>query len=167
MQSVWGGILDPLADKIFVASIGAGLVMKGLLPYELLAIFLGRDIFLVSGGLIMRALEKAPESEFFDIKTATFEIVPTNLSKVCTLRIYLTTLLTSRQGNTALQFILLGATLSNYYTDGSVPPLDQLQPLWYLTGLTTVASGLQYVNGSGMKKLDAQYAGRKKRFTWD
>lgn len=81
-KSIWGGILDPLADKIFVGSIATGLTLKGLFPYELLLITISRDIILIGSGLIIRGIEKDKDSPFFDAKSATFEIVPTNLSKV-------------------------------------------------------------------------------------
>ena len=28
-----------------------------------------------------------------------------------------------------------------------------IQPLWYVTGVTTVLSGLGYIDGSGLKKI--------------
>lgn len=56
--------------------------MKGLFPWELFAITIGRDVILISSGLIIRGLEKDPDKPFFDASSATFEIVPTQLSKV-------------------------------------------------------------------------------------
>lgn len=84
MQSIWGGILDPVADKVFIGCIAAGLCHKGLLPTELLSLILGRDAMLIMGGLAIRAFEKDPDVDFFDStsESATFEIVPTMLSKV-------------------------------------------------------------------------------------
>jgi cardiolipin synthase len=81
-KSIWGGILDPVADKVFVASIAIGLTMKELFPYELLGITIGRDVVLIGAGLIIRGIEKDKDKPFFDAQSATFEIVPTNLSKV-------------------------------------------------------------------------------------
>lgn len=76
--------MDPVADKVFIGSIATGLCYKGLIPSELLAIILGRDGLLIIGGLSIRAIEKEKNSDFFDTtsRSATFEIIPTNLSKV-------------------------------------------------------------------------------------
>jgi hypothetical protein len=57
---------------------------KGLFPWELFAVTIGRDVMLIGSGLIIRGLEKEKESAFFDASSATFEIVPTQLSKVTT-----------------------------------------------------------------------------------
>ena len=67
--------------------------------------------------------------------------------------------------NTALQFTLLGATLSHF---AGMPPfsVDAMEPLWYLTGATTVLSGLQYCDGSGMKRIGGPTDAHNKRFTW-
>lgn len=83
-QSVWGGILDPLADKIFIGCLATGLTFHSppLIPPLLLALILGRDLCLVLGGVILRAVERPPGAPFFDSSTATFQIVPTRLSKV-------------------------------------------------------------------------------------
>jgi cardiolipin synthase (CMP-forming) len=152
LQSIWGGILDPIGDKIFVGSIAAGLMMKGLFPSELFALTIGRDLILIGSGLIIRGLEKEKNSAFFDASSATFEIVPTQLSKV----------------NTALQFILLSMTLSHFYTGTMIPTIDYIQPLWYLTAVTTLGSGVQYLNGNGLKKIrSGSQIKNRKRFTWD
>jgi phosphatidylglycerophosphate synthase len=76
--------LDPIADKIFVGSIAAGLMCQGLFPWELFVLTIGRDLVLIGSGLIIRGLEKERDSAFFDASSATFEIVPTQLSKVMT-----------------------------------------------------------------------------------
>jgi cardiolipin synthase (CMP-forming) len=126
--------------------------MKGLFPIELFALTIGRDVVLIGSGLIIRGLEKEKNSAFFDASTATFEIVPTQLSKV----------------NTALQFILLSMTLGHFYTGGMTPSLDLIQPLWYLTAATTLGSGVQYLNGNGLKKISGSGSQMKtRRFTWD
>lgn len=167
-KSIWGGILDPVADKVFVGSIAAGLTLKGLFPMELFMITIGRDVILIGSGLIIRAIEKDKDSPFFDAQSATFEIVPTNLSKVILyslIFLFFNLIIEFIKANTALQFILLATTLSHFYTSGTTPPIEFIQPLWYLTGLTTIASGLQYVTGVGLKKV---YTPKKmKRFTWD
>jgi cardiolipin synthase (CMP-forming) len=79
---VWGGILDPLADKVFIGCLASGLCLQGLLPAPLLGLMLGRDLFLVCCAVLFRAIERPEGAAFFDSDTATFEIVPTRLSKV-------------------------------------------------------------------------------------
>ena len=124
-------------------------MMKGLFPLELFALTIGRDVILIGSGLIIRSLEKDSNSSFFDASSATFEIIPTQLSKV----------------NTALQFILLSMTLSHFYTGAMIPTLDYIQPLWYLTALTTIGSGVQYLSGRGLKRISSTK--KSQRFTWD
>jgi len=148
-MSVWGGVLDPLADKVFIGCLGTGLALKGLLPTWLLGVILGRDVFLVVCGAAFRAFERPEGAPFFDSETATFEIVPTTLSKV----------------NTALQFALLGATLS-HFSFGLPLDVQTLEPLWYLTASTTVLSGVQYLDGSGMRKLSSEHKNLRNKFTW-
>mmetsp|Transcript_4031 Transcript_4031/g.6246 ORF Transcript_4031/g.6246 Transcript_4031/m.6246 type:complete len:244 (-) Transcript_4031:173-904(-) len=149
LKSVWGGILDPLADKVFVGCIAGGLVYKNLFPVELLAVIVGRDVFLICSGLVLRALEKNEHSDFFDTtaESATFEITPTTFSKI----------------NTGIQFMLLSSTLSCF--SFGYPTLSTLEPLWYLTAFTTIGSGLQYFDGSGMRVRSVEEK-RAQRFTW-
>ena len=59
-QSVFGAFLDPLADKITIAGIASALMYKELLPIELGAIIIGRDIFLVMAMFLKRAKDKPP-----------------------------------------------------------------------------------------------------------
>lgn len=67
--------------------------------------------------------------------------------------------------NTLLQFTLLGATLSHFTYD--VPmAVSSLEPLWYLTAGTTILSGLQYLDGSGMRKLSSEHKNLRNKFTW-
>ena len=47
--SRFGGLLDPLADKLLFVSVFAALTWIGLVPVWLLAIVVGRDVVIVSG----------------------------------------------------------------------------------------------------------------------
>jgi len=143
-MTVLGGMLDPIADKIMVGCLTGGLAWKGLLPMELAAVILGRDAVLIAASFAIRAYERPAGSPFFDTThSATFEIVPSTLSKV----------------NTGLQFALLGATLSHFYC--LWPTVAALQPLWWVTGSTTVASGLGYLlTGSGVRRLTGAAKGK-------
>ena len=135
-QTVMGAFLDPLADKILIGSLSLGLVYKGLLPVPLMVLIVGRDVLLVASIFYIRYVEKPMDAPFFDTTTsATVQMNPSTLSKV----------------NTVLQFAMVGATIGHYMM--GMPTIEQLEPLWWITGATTLTSGLSYLNGSGMKRL--------------
>lgn len=48
-----GKILDPLADKVFVAAMVILMLAEGLLPLWFVAIVLGRDLLILVGGLLI------------------------------------------------------------------------------------------------------------------
>jgi cardiolipin synthase len=135
-KTVLGAFLDPVADKIFIGSLVLGLTMKGLLPLPLAVIILGRDVILVAASFIMRARERPPGAPFFDTTTsATFEIVPSEFSKI----------------NTGCQITLLIVSLGNFALD--IPSIDIIEPMWWIISVTTVGSGLGYLDGSGIKRI--------------
>lgn len=85
-KTVFGAFLDPLADKFMIGSVTIGLTLNGLIPLPLMAVIVGRDLVLLMASFGMRAMEKSPESAFFDTtNSATFVIAPSILSKVCLL----------------------------------------------------------------------------------
>lgn len=89
-KTVLGAFLDPVADKILIGSLTIGLVVKGLLPISLAGIMIGRDITLIIASFILRAKEKPFGAHFFDTtNSATFNIVPNELSKVIYIYIYI------------------------------------------------------------------------------
>lgn len=142
-MTVLGGMLDPIADKVMVGSLTAGMAYKGLLPMELAGVIVGRDAILLAASFALRWYEQPKGAPFFDTTySATFEIVPSNLSKF----------------NTGAQFVLLSCTLSHFAL-GS-PMLASLEPLWWITGGTTVLSGLGYVTGSGVRRLRGTVTGQ-------
>ncbi len=47
----WGKVLDPLADKIFIASVCLGMICSGQLSIWYIAIVLVRDILIIIAGL--------------------------------------------------------------------------------------------------------------------
>ena len=89
-----------------------------------------RDFGLVLSGFYFRwASLPAPKTfnRYFDFKLPSAEVKPSNISKA----------------NTALQLILMGATLTAPLVD---PSFSQgLEYLWYAVAGTTIASGLSYV----------------------
>jgi hypothetical protein len=59
------------------------LSFSGHLPPELLFVWVGRDALLIAGSFIKRVMERPEGSAFFDTTgTATFQIMPNQLSKV-------------------------------------------------------------------------------------
>jgi cardiolipin synthase len=136
-STVLGGMIDPVADKLVIGSLTAGLAMKGLMPAELAILIIGRDVALFGGSMALRAMEKPTDSPFFDTTySATFEIIPSTLSKI----------------NTVNQFLLITVTLSHWMVD--VPAsIETIVPLWYITGATTLGSLLGYLDGSAVKRL--------------
>ena len=148
-----GAVLDPLADKVFIGSITVGLTIQGLIPIPLASLIIGRDLSLMMGAIYMRLKEKDSTAPFFDTSaTATFEISPTRLSKF----------------NTGLQFLLLIHTLGEFIfgyplqiillNDWSILQfgLSLKELLWWLTGTATVTSGLDYMSGSGLRRITKQ-----------
>lgn len=49
------------------------------------------------------------------------------------------------------QFALLGMTLCHFSVGN--PSLAVLEPMWWITGGTTILSGLGYLDGSGIKQF--------------
>jgi cardiolipin synthase len=135
-KTVLGAFLDPVADKIFISALVFGLTMKGLFPLPLAMVIVARDVILVAGSFILRASERPPGAPFFDTtNSATFEIVASDLSKI----------------NTGCQILLLTASVGNFALD--FPAEILIEPLWYITAVTTVGSGLGYLDGSGIKRV--------------
>lgn len=145
-QSVLGAFLDPMADKIMIGALTVGLTLKDLLPLPLAMVIIGRDVILIGASFWMRYVERPDGAPFFDTTTsATFQIVPSDLSKI----------------NTGVQFLLLTLTLGDFAMLWP-PSAIFLEPLWWITSVTTIGSGLSYVNSSGMKRLGKAGTWRKK-----
>ncbi len=49
-----GKIIDPLADKVFVAGAFIALVVNGLFPLWFALVIIGRDVVIVSAGIFLR-----------------------------------------------------------------------------------------------------------------
>jgi cardiolipin synthase len=135
-KTVLGAFLDPLADKIFIGSVAIALTFKDLLPLPLVVIVIGRDISLVFGAALLRARDMPKDARYLDISnTSNFTIAPSGFSKA----------------NSGIQFLLLSLTLGNFYF--GLPSLDMIEPLWWITGVTTVGTGFDYYIRSGTEKI--------------
>lgn len=58
--SMLGSFLDPLADKILVATLYLSLTYVGLIPVELTSLVVSRDVLLVYAGLYIRYMGVTP-----------------------------------------------------------------------------------------------------------
>ena len=72
-RSRLGGILDPLADKFLMVSMFITLTLVGLIPLWLAVLVVGRDLAIVTGGLVYNWL------------FGTVQAQPTDISKLNTL----------------------------------------------------------------------------------
>lgn len=114
-HSVLGSILDPLADKVLVASITIPLYLQGSLPVWICGLIVARDAGLIVQWLRLRGAA-----------ATTLEIKPSVISKV----------------NTALQITLLGSSLTSLAW--AWPSEVVVLSLSYTVGVTTIMSGLDY-----------------------
>ncbi|KAM4597634.1 cardiolipin synthase (CMP-forming)-like [Polymixia lowei] len=128
-KSALGSALDPLADKILISFLYVSLTYAQLIPAPLTALVIFRDIGLIAAVFWVRYKTVPPPvtlSKFFNPCYTTAQLKPTLISKV----------------NTAIQLLLVAASLAApvfKYTDSLL-----LQSLWYVTAVTTVASGYSY-----------------------
>ncbi|XP_026858279.2 cardiolipin synthase (CMP-forming) [Electrophorus electricus] len=128
-KSVLGSALDPLADKILISVLYISLTYAQLIPVPLTALVLSRDVALIAAVFYVRYKTVPPPvtlSKFFNPCYTTAQLKPTLISKF----------------NTAMQLFLVAASLASpifHYTDSVL-----LHLLWYVTALTTAASGYSY-----------------------
>ncbi|KAF5270896.1 hypothetical protein FQR65_LT17768 [Abscondita terminalis] len=119
-------ILDPMADKVLIATLFLSLTYAGLIPLALTGLIITRDALLMSAGFIIRYRSLPPPrtiGRYFDVTHATAQLAPTLISKI----------------NTGVQLLLVGSTLAAPVFHFVDHPM--LQSLWYLTAVTTVAGG--------------------------
>lgn len=115
VKSILGSFLDPLADKMIIASLSGSMVWAQLIPLPLAALIFGRDVLLVGGTFYHRYRTKHRKSAFFDTTdSSSFGIKPSSLSKL----------------NTALQFTMFGCTLS--HSIWGIPHSFILDPLLFV-----------------------------------
>lgn len=128
-QTILGSALDPFADKMLISVLTITLTVANLLPVPLTFIIVGRDVLLLGAGFYLRYISLPPPrnlTRYFDVSNATMTLLPSTFSKL----------------NTGLQLALITATLAAPVFSFVGHPW--LQALWVLTGVTTLASGVQY-----------------------
>ncbi len=120
-RSRLGGILDPLADKFLMVSTFITLTLIGLLPLWLAALVVGRDLVIVTGGVIYNWLFGAVQPQ------------PTDISKL----------------NTILQLVLVLVVVSG--AGFGWPVDSWVIALGASVMVTTIISGVDYVWHWGRK----------------
>ncbi|KAJ1736121.1 hypothetical protein LPJ61_000171 [Coemansia biformis] len=131
MKSFVGSIIDPAADKVLMTTLTVALAYSSLLPMPLAVVIIGRDVALSLAAFVIRwATLPAPKTlrRYFDLSIPSVEVRPTRISK----------------WNTALQLLLMGATLAAPVC-GVPADWIGLACLQWLTGATTIASGVGYL----------------------
>ncbi len=118
----FGGVLDPLTDKLLLVSTTLTLAWLGQLPWWLVSLVVLRDIVIICGGLI-----------YHNFITPIVNSHPTALSKL----------------NTLVQIVLIVAAMLGLAFPATLGPWNQW--LIYTVALTTTASGVQYVVIWGLK----------------
>lgn len=109
-----GAILDPIADKVFMAGSFIAALWVGLIPLWITVIVVARDAIIVTGALI------------YHLHVGDFKPQPSALSKV----------------NTFLQLLLVLAVVAQHYTPGL--PRGTVLALVVAVTITTLGSGVDY-----------------------
>lgn len=132
-KSSLGSVLDPLGDKITVATISICLLIKHLIPPWLFGLFLARDAVLIFNSILFRLRSiQGPFSirGFFNIYHRPPPVVsPTLISKI----------------NTALQFVYFIFVLFVHSLDDSSLWLLCKSVFEYLVAGTTILSWISYI----------------------
>jgi len=112
-KTTLGAYLDPLADKVMLASSYIVLALQGIIPYVLTVVVIVRDI-VISGGFLLlfkKGLKVNPAPSFVSKTTTVFQML-TVVYVLCwphgsveSFFVYLTGLLTLGSG---LQYVFIG-----------------------------------------------------------
>ena len=114
-QTEWGGVLDPLADKLLIVCTTVTLAWLGQLPWWLVGLVILRDVVIVGGGL------------YYHWRVAPFLAEPTTLSKM----------------NSFLLVMLVLVVMLRLAWPAAAGPWEDL--LIAAVTLTLISSGMQYV----------------------
>jgi cardiolipin synthase len=115
-QTALGSYLDPLADKALLVSVYIVAAHVGYLPIWLAILVVFRDILIVGGVVLLYTLGRQPP-----------HMAPLWISKL----------------NTVLQILLAAMVLADGAFD--IPPDRVVHALVWLTGATTLLSGVGYL----------------------
>lgn len=150
-RSALGSFLDPMADKLLVATLFLTMAHVNLVPWPLTLLIVSRDLALITAAVFIR-YKTLPQprklSKFFDISLATAEMKPSYFSKF----------------NTFSQLSLIFLSLSSPLAP-QVITSDILTYLQVMTAVTTLISGIDYLSFTGYQKYPGKLSSlaRQKR----
>ncbi|RCN44678.1 putative CDP-diacylglycerol--glycerol-3-phosphate 3-phosphatidyltransferase [Ancylostoma caninum] len=139
-KSLLGSVLDPIADKLLVSVMFITLSYAALVPWQLTAVVLSRDVCLIVGGFYKRYRTMEPPytlQRFFNPEVSSMQVVPTLMSKV----------------NTVLQLSVIAGSLCIPVFHLGEFSTQLATGLYWVTAFTTVYSGLQYASGRALRKI--------------
>ncbi len=70
-----GQLLDPLADRLLIASVAIALLVVGVLPWPAVALLVGRDLVLLAGFPLLARRGVRPPDVVWIGKAATFDLL--------------------------------------------------------------------------------------------
>jgi CDP-diacylglycerol--glycerol-3-phosphate 3-phosphatidyltransferase len=70
-----GQLLDPLADRLLIASVAVALLVRGALPWPAVALLVGRDLVLLIGFQVLQRRGVRPPDVVWLGKAATFALL--------------------------------------------------------------------------------------------
>jgi cardiolipin synthase len=126
LRTRFGAVADPLADKLAMLTAVLLLAQHGWLPWWFALLVIGRDVLIVGGALA------------YHLVIGHVDMAPTWLSKA----------------NTAFEFGFVACLLAlgaGYFDDGT-----WFDVFLWLTSLTVIGSGTQYVYVWGRKAMRAR-----------
>lgn len=138
-SSVFGSIIDPVADKIFVTTVFVTLSYVKLVPLTLTVVVILRDIGLIIGGAVTRYKTMAkPKTlvRYFNPSVSPLQATPTYISKV----------------NTVLQMCAIAGSLAASVSGFADHPF--LIYIYFATFATTICSGLQYARLTRINRIN-------------
>lgn len=179
--TVFGSIADPAADKALVTTMVVSLAVSGMLPWALAVIILGRDVALVISAFVIRyrtLSEPKTFKRYFNPSLPSATVTPTTISKYNTfLQLLLVGLLTlypilfptssspkllPTQAKSDPPVLAATSAKPSSNTKVGITPYVSPQTkdwidkavtaLMWITGFTTIYSGLGYLGGAGATK---------------
>jgi cardiolipin synthase len=70
-----GQLLDPLADRLYIVATLLGLALRGIVPWWLVALLVGRDVLLAGTLPVLRRIGRGPLEVHYLGKAATFNLL--------------------------------------------------------------------------------------------
>ncbi|MCF6262841.1 MAG: CDP-alcohol phosphatidyltransferase family protein [Xanthomonadales bacterium] len=138
--SRFGGVMDPLADKLMLVSLTLALAYIGEFPLWLALLIIFRDVVIVAGGVI------------YKYRFGPVDVAPFRLSKWNTGLVILLVLVVMLRLN-GIQLNIAGQAIIPLLEDGLI----------LLVTATTILSGIQYVWVWGAKAIGLHQSAKTKK----